>query len=273
MRRLLLFLFRYRAFLLFLFAETISSWLIVKNNKYQSAAFFNSSNSIAASILNVSNEITGYFNLRSQNEELTNQIADLRTQLEFLKKKQNQEIIVNPVDSVSYNFISAKIINNSTRNLKNHLTINKGAKQGVKPGMGVIGGGGIVGKIKYVSKNFSVVISLLHIDQLISAKIPGKVEFGSVNWDGIDPGYANLLYVPRHVQLSPGDTVFTSGYGGIYPTDLKIGVLHDIIDPEETFLNLRLKLINDFSNLNYVHLIKFQLKPELDSLETTIDLL
>ena len=271
MRRLLLFLFRYRAFLLFLFAETISSWLIVKNNKYQSAAFFNSSNSIAASILNVSNEITGYFNLGSQNEELTNQIADLRMQLESLKKKQNQEIIVNPVDSLNYNFISAKIINNSTRNLKNHLTIDKGANQGATPGMGVIGGGGIIGKIKYVSKNFSVVISLLHIDQLISARIPSKVEFGSVNWNGIDPGYANLLYVPRHVQLSPGDTVLTTGYGGIYPADLKIGVIYDINDPEETFLDLRLKLINDFSNLNYVHIVKFHLQPELDSLETIID--
>ena len=269
MRRLLLFFIRYRAFLLFLFAETISSWLIVKNNKYQSAAFFNSSNSIAASILNVSNEITGYFNLRHQNEELTNQIADLRIQLESLKQ-QNQEIIVNPDDSLSYSFISAKIINNSTRNLKNHLTINKGANQGVIPGMGVIGGGGIVGKIKYVSKNFSVVISLLHIDQLISARIPGKVEFGSVNWDGLDPEYANLLYVPRHVLLSPGDTVFTTGYGGIYPADLKIGVIFDINDPQETFLDLRLKLINDFSNLNYVHIIKFHLQPELDSLETTI---
>jgi len=269
MRRLLLFFIRYRAFLLFLFAETISSWLIVKNNKYQSAAFFNSSNSIAASILNVSNEITGYFNLRQQNEELTNQIADLRIQLESLKQ-QNQEIVVHPVDSLSYSFISAKIINNSTRNLKNHLTINKGANQGAIPGMGVIGSGGIIGKIKYVSKNFSVVISLLHIDQLISARIPGKVEFGSVNWNGIDPGYANLLYVPRHVQLSPGDTVFTTGYGGIYPADLKIGIIFDINDPQETFLDLRLKLINDFSNLNYVHIIKFHLQPELDSLETTI---
>jgi len=271
MRRLLLFLFRYRAFLLFLLAEIISSWLIVKNNKYQSAAFFNSSNSIAASILNVSNEITGYFNLRSQNEELTNQIADLRIQLESLKKTQSQEIIINPGDSVNYNFIPAKIISNSTRNLKNHLTIDKGSNQGIIPEMGVIGGGGIIGKIKYVSKNYSVVISLLHIDQLISVRIPGKVELGSVNWDGIDPGYANLLYVPRHVQLLPGDTVFTTGYGGIYPADLKIGVISDINDPKATFLDLRLKLINDFSNLNYVHIVNFHLKPELDSLQIFID--
>ncbi len=226
---------------------------------------------MAANILNVSNEITGYFNLRSRNEELTNQIADLRVQLESLKKTRSQEIIINPADSVNYSFISAKTINNSTRNLKNHLTIDKGSNHGVTPGMGVIGGGGIIGKVKYVSRNYSVVLSLLHIDQLISARIPGKVELGSVNWNGIDPGYANLLYVPRHVQLLPGDTVFTTGYGGIYPADLKIGVIYDIDDPDETFLDLRLKLINDFSNLNYVHIVKFHLKPELDSLETTID--
>ena len=65
--------------------------------------------------------------------------------------------------------------------------------------------------------------------------------------------------------------MLTTGYGGIYPADLKIGVIYDINDPQETFLDLKLKLINDFSNLNYVHIVKFHLQPELDSIETTID--
>ncbi len=87
MRQLFLFFYNYRAFFTFLFLEVISAWFIVKNNQYQSSAFYNSTNSFAGSVLESSNEISSYFNLKTVNEGLATENAQLKSTLERLSQK------------------------------------------------------------------------------------------------------------------------------------------------------------------------------------------
>ncbi len=277
MRRLLLFLLRHRAFLLFLFLEIICGWLIVQNNSYQSATFFNSSNSIAANILSVSNDVTSYFSLRTENKDLAQEIARLQAKLD---EKPKEVILVDSTTNIAeidtleesrYEFQTAEVINNSTRRFNNYLTIDKGSVDGVLPNMGVVGGGGVVGKIKYTSNHYSVVTSLLHADFYISSKVKDKINLCSTKWDHLDPSYASLLFVPKHINLQVGDTVVTSGFNSIYPEDVPIGVVSTVQIPEEaTFFNAKIKLVNDFSRLSYVHIVQNLMRNEKDSLESLI---
>jgi len=266
------FLYRNRAFLTFLFLEVISFWLVVNDRSYLGAKFFNSSNRIAANVLSVSSDISDYFSLGKVNAQLAEENRQLH---ESLLNRAPAGIDPLKIDSLStdsihyvYEMLAAKVINNSTRRINNYLTINKGADDGIKPGMGVVGPQGIVGKIKYTSKHFSSVISLLHSEFLISTIIKRNQVYGTLRWTSGDPLYADLQYIPRHVNLQVGDTIVTSGFNTIFPEGYQAGTISEFnISDDATFYNVKVKLATDFYSLRYVYVVKNQRAQEKDSLE------
>ena len=62
----------------------------------------------------------------------------------------------------NFNYIPAKIINKSVFKRNNFLTINKGSKDGINVGMGVVTDKGVIGVIYSVSENYALILSLLH---------------------------------------------------------------------------------------------------------------
>ena len=137
--------------------------------------------------------------------------------------------------------------------------------------MAVISAKGAVGKVKSVSEHFSVLISILNIDEQVSSVIRSLGYFGTTQWDGVDPRMVELRYIPRHVKLHAGDTVVTSGYNAVFPEGIVVGVIKEVNLKEETpFYNIKVELAQDFGNLTYVEVIKSNLKQEKDSLERVI---
>jgi len=269
MQRILLFLYSIRAFLLFISLEAAAIWLIVSYNSPQGAVFFNSSNNFIGKFLNAKEGVTTYFTLGKTNQNLAEKNAQLMTQL--TSSLLEQDSVTFDVDSSmlkTYEFKSAKVINNSINLRTNHITLNKGANDGIKEGMGVFNDQGIVGRVKGVSKNFASVISLLHTDLLISSKIKSTNVIGSTQWDGKSSQKAKLRYVPRHVTVSKGDTVVTSGYNAVFPEGILIGTIDEIAKGTETnYLDITIKLATNFSTLTYVYLVENNLEAELDSLQ------
>jgi rod shape-determining protein MreC len=270
MERLINFIYEYRAFLTFLLLELSCSWLVIENNQYQSTKYFNSSNKLAANILGFSQGVREYFSLRTINEELARENASLRTNLEKVNQLRD---IYFPADLDStkadqYEFVSAKVIANSTSLYKNFITINKGSADGILPGMAAISNDGAVGKVKSVSENYSVLISLLNVDEQISCVIKRTNHFGSVRWDGLHQRYSSLLFIPRHAIPVVGDSVITSGYNAVFPEGIMVGVIRKANLQEETnFWDIQIELSQDFGRLSFVDVIKSRLKNEKDSLE------
>jgi rod shape-determining protein MreC len=257
-------------FQLFLVLEMICGWLIVQNNSYQGVAYLNSSNRVVAYWLYVSNSINDYFYLRKINSDL----AEENARLNFLLSRNKLSVRYANMDTMrnaallQYDYKVAKVINNSVSQVDNYLTINKGMADGLKPGMGVVSPGGVVGRIKICSEHFSTVTSLLHTKMLISAEIQRNNAFGSVKWDGNDPFQAKLLYIARHIKPALGDTVVTSAFSTIFPAGLPVGIVRNInIRDDDTFYNIDLQLLTDFSTLSYVYVIQNTLKAEQDSIQ------
>ncbi len=228
MQTLFLFFYKYRAFALFLALELLCTWLVIQNNRYQSAAFFNSANYVAASVTEAANEVQSYLFLKENNASLAAENAVLRQQLQQMEQRMaipyNRASVAREV-AQQYNYEAARVINNSVNRFKNFLTLNKGLRDGVEPGMGVIGTNGVVGKVKSVSDNYAVVISLLHTNSYISATIKGANAFGSVHWSGSNPQEANLEYIARHHNVNVGDTVLTSSYNAVFPYGIPLGII------------------------------------------------
>ncbi|WP_026968815.1 rod shape-determining protein MreC [Algoriphagus terrigena] len=269
MLRILQFLYRIRAFILFVFLEVAAVWMIVSNNSPQGAAFFNSSNALVGSLLKQQADVVQFFSLAEVNEALTDENAEILEKLLALQVPADSMPI--PLDSAfaaTYQFRGARVIGTSLRFSQNYLTLNKGAKDGIKPGMGIFNPYGVVGRVKSVSENYSVAFSLLNTGLMISSKIKSTDVFGSVQWDGKNSTEARLLFVPRHVVATAGDTVVTSGFNAVFPEGIHIGIISNVAPDEKdpNYLNLTVKLSTDFSKVSYVYLVENTQFNELDSL-------
>lgn len=270
MRRLFLFLYKYRAFLTFLFLELVSVWLIVQNNTFQGAKFFNSSNRLAANVLSTSGGVSDYFNLGQVNQQLAEENAELRRKL-FQMTESLYDLNVSEIKDEQvvnkYNFQTAKVIHNSIDNFDNYITINRGLRDNVESGMAVISSQGVVGKVKSVSRNFSVITSVLHGSVQISSTVKRTGDLATTKWNGIDPNFASLLHVPRHITLDVGDTIVTSGFNAVFPPGIVIGYITEFdLSEGQPFYDVKIDLAVDFNQLSYVYLVSNNLKNEQDSL-------
>jgi rod shape-determining protein MreC len=89
-------------------------------------------------------------------------------------------------------------------------------------------------------------------------------------WGGKDYRKAFVKEIPNHYKVNIGDTVITSGSGG-FPKGIEVGRLSKTqIATGDSFMTLEVVLFNDFSNLQYVYVIKDKMAEEQKALETKI---
>jgi rod shape-determining protein MreC len=172
---------------------------------------------------------------------------------------------------VNYQYTPAKVLRNSISRQHNYLTINKGKKDGIESGMGVVSEDGIVGKVVSSSKHFALVMSLLHEENTISAQVAKNKELGTITWDGKNYQHARMLYLPRHVPIAKGDTIETSGYNAIFPEKVVIGVVDSLqLTENDTYYEVNVKLSTNFNNLSYVYVVADYNRDERMKLEEDV---
>jgi rod shape-determining protein MreC len=274
MERLFVFIYQYRAFFTFVVLEVVCFFMIVENNQYQGTKFFNSSNTVVASLNNVSQSIRNYFLLSEVNSTLSEENALLRRELEQQKYLIAAADTIASLDSIGttqFEFISAKVVNNQVDKFKNFITINKGRDAGLEPGMAVISPLGAVGKVKMVSEHYGVVTSILHIDVMVSAVLKRTGHYGSVQWDGHNPYTVKFKFIPRHVKPILGDTVVTSGFNAVFPEGVMIGTITDVkLSDEALTYDLTVSLSQDYRKLSFVTIVKNHMKKEQDEIEEKV---
>ncbi|RAU83985.1 rod shape-determining protein MreC [Pontibacter arcticus] len=284
MRNLFAFIYRFRAFLLFVLLEVLCVFLIVRYNTYQGAAFFNSATKYAGQVLEFQSGVTDYFRLASINNTLARENALLREELLDFRKQSITDSTqsldttyyasADTLKQYPYLLHAGRVINNSVRRTNNYLTLSIGAADGVKPGMGVIASNGTVGRIKTVSEKYATVTSLLHSQLLISAKIKKSNTFGTIKWTGGNYRLANLEYIPLHVKPAKGDTIVTSGFNTVFPEGIMVGTISSVEkEMDKSFYTIKVKLAVDFAQLSYVYVVENPYKAERDTLEQNAGIL
>lgn len=271
MRNLFSFIARNYFFFLFLLLETVAYILVYQHQHYQRAYFASSANIIAGRFYRMTSGVTDYLSLRKTNQQLSEENARLLsyTTESFLKTDRQVFTFRDTVYHRQFQYVNAEVINSSVSRRSNYMTLNKGRRHGIEPDMGVITFKGVVGIVANVSENFSSVISLLHKDMQISAKIKKNNQIGTMVWEGIDYRKATLTYIPPHVELNVGDTIVTSGYSIIFPRDVFIGTISDFeIRRGDNFLSAEVELAVDFNSLKYVQVVNNLMLEEIEELES-----
>jgi rod shape-determining protein MreC len=270
MRNLLVFITKYNAFFLFIIFEISSLVIYIKYNTFQKATFISSTSKVTGGLYTQVDELKDYLSLREVNDSLARENARLKNQLkssfyvDTLAKRQVNDTIYKQ----QYTYIEAKVINNSVNRSNNYITINRGSKQGIEKGMGVICSSGLVGKVVFVGEHLSVVQSLLHKDSRFSAMLATNKEIGYIEWsDNLDPRKGFLKDVSNNAQPRIGEAVVTSQYS-LFPSGILIGKVTNLRTKNGGYsLNMEVALSVDFGKLQYVDVIVNKFAQEQATLE------
>jgi rod shape-determining protein MreC len=275
MRNLFTFLWRNHVFFLFILLEVISGLLIVNNHNFQHSVVINHLSEFSGSLHQSVSNINDYFHLKEANRKLAEENARLRALLptSMIIKDTNSFLKKDTIYKQQYTFTAAKVISNSVTGRNNYIMLNKGTSDGIKADMAVIAPNGIVGIISKVSSNFSWVISVLHKQTKISAKIKKNGFVGTIVWDGTDYKTGHLKDIPANVLIAKGDTVITSGYSHIFPQGIMVGLIKDYkVDKGYNFYDIEITFSQDYNKLSYVYIVTNFMKEEQNTLQKfTVD--
>lgn len=166
----------------------------------------------------------------SQYKDLNHDVKDLKADNEELRK------MLDKTESIrDFNPIQATVVARSPERWIEQITINKGSESGITPNMAVITADGMIGKVQTASPYTSTVQLLTGFDQFnrISATIAkeeGKDIIGLI--EEFDKEANALLFKiieESDTNIQKGDTVVSSGMGGVFPAGLSIGTVIDVV--------------------------------------------
>lgn len=275
MRNVFLFLKRYLVFILFLLMQVFSLYMLFSENRFHGTVFNMFSNVWAGRINDRVNAFEAFFSLSRQNEILRNQNARLLSELPSGSLLPDTAIRfvkdTLKLDSVrsyqQYHYFSARVISNSVFLQQNYLMLHRGSEQGVSPNMAVVAPEGIIGTVVSVSRNMSTVMSLLHRQSKLIARLKKGSGLGEISWDGKDPRYLQLTKIPKTIVVAKGDTVVTSPYSDRFPPGYTVGYVYKIEEDQETnTYNLVVQTGANFYNLQHAYVVKNLLNEEMDEL-------
>lgn len=268
MYKLLLFLKNIHTVLLFIVLEVVAGYVFFGSNPYQKAIALNASNKVMGTLYEQTSATVNFFGLSAENERLASENAYLRQQLSSMVQPDSIEHSTLVADK----YIAARVIRNSTAGQNNFITLNKGRREGMEPEMALLNNDGIVGYILDCSENFSVAISILNYCNFrTSGKLKDTDNTGNITWDGHDYRVVQFTGVPKYSKIQIGDTILTTEYSNIFPTNYPIGTVKSFELDNGTNFNAQIELFADMSKLRYVYAVQNPLQRERAELEQATD--
>lgn len=258
MHNLLKFIQRYSNFLVFIVLEVVAFLLVVQNNMYPHSSVLSTANRLVAWNYQVVSNITGYFGLRTTNRQLAEENAALRNRVNELENLTDGVAADSAYRFADHDlcYIPAKVVEATTTGQHNYLTINRGERDGIRPGMGVRNHEGVVGIVCTVGLRYSVVMPVLHTDTRISCRFRKNDYITTLQWDGHDGRFAQLSDVATHLVVNKGDTIVTAGLSPVFPADIPVGVVEDcMVGDGDSYYTIRVRLATNFRRLRYVEVI------------------
>ena len=218
--------------------------VIFSNGESNTSFFENVANKLVMPVQNgltyLKNKVKGndtFFtdvqNLKQENEQLKKQNSELEQSLRELEniKTENEtlkEYLELNQKYAEYKTIPAYIINKDISNYSKTVVINVGAKDGITANMTVIADKGLVGHVVSVTDSTAKVQTIIDTASAISCMMGTNKD--SIVCKGTLENTKELrgMYVPTDGNVIQGDSIETSGLGGIYPKGIHVGSVKNV---------------------------------------------
>jgi len=156
---------------------------------------------------------------------------------------------------LGYSLLPSEIISIGGEYIPVSAVINKGSDDSVFVEQPVINQQGLIGKVAVVSKDFATVQLLTDPSNRVAARLAVSREMGIIKYT-----FAKGMILdnfPNNGHINVGDTILSSGLGGVYPSGLFIGTVEEINHPEyEPFCKVKVKPAANFHALDELFVLK-----------------
>jgi rod shape-determining protein MreC len=207
--------------------------------------------------------------VRAENRELKEKIEKMRLAQVRMSEDAEQAHRLQQLlafkEQVIAKTVPAQVIGSSGSDLSRSIYIDKGSNDGVGLDMAVITAGGIVGKVLRVYPSTSLVLMINDQTSGVGAMLEKSRLQGVLR--GTPNGAVVLERVMSDEQVTPGETVLSSGGDQIFPKGLPVGTVTKVSPGREMFLNIQVKPAADLSRLEEVLVVteKQEQKPVVEN--------
>ncbi|MEN3041519.1 MAG: rod shape-determining protein MreC [Bacteroidia bacterium] len=196
-----------------------------------------------------------------QVEELEQLVAQLQARLSSLS--DTSIAVPFPTGGIGdfsalakYKLLPAKVVYQTLLLRENYAILNKGSRDGVYPGLGVITTEGVIGLIAETTATYSIMYALFHKDVHLSATLPRHGVIGVVSWSSPTLNSLTLEYIPLYVRVGPNEEVWTAPNSLIFPAGLRIGQVRTVrSDFTRGFHSIEVRTYADWSKLSGVFIL------------------
>ncbi|HEY6822864.1 MAG TPA: rod shape-determining protein MreC [Steroidobacteraceae bacterium] len=190
--------------------------------------------------------------LKAQNAELQKEVAQLQAQ------GLDNQALRQALDferTYGHSMLAAQVVGRGPDGFSITLEIDRGSSDGLRPGMVVVSGAGLVGRIIETGPHAAIVETLADPQSRVSAFLSSSALEGTVAGG---PQSLSMAINPRFgIAPADGEWAITSGVGGGYPRGLVIGLVTSVTHKDTaTTDSASLLWVNDPTVLSVVLVIK-----------------
>lgn len=210
--------------------------------------------------------IIHYGRLEDANTRLREQLAARDAELATVAdaQRERQELL----DQQQLEFagdiptVAARVVLASPSNLDLTVEINRGRDSGVSPGMPVVTGAGLVGRVMDVSRTRATVLLVSNPTSSVGVRLAATGEVGVASGRGARSPL-QVDNVDPAAKVAPDEPVVTSGLQqSIYPPGIPVGRVRTAkVPPEAVQQEVTVEPIVDLRRLTFVKVLQWSARP------------
>lgn len=170
-------------------------------------------------------------NAKKQNEELQKELESIRSRVAALQDVELENHRLREglqfKEKLKSPLLAAHVVAHDVASDYMGIRIDKGANDGVKHGMGVLSPGGLVGRVRTVTANYSDVATLIDPTSSIDVIIQRSRTRGVLSGQS-KTLTCKMKYVDRLEDVATNDTLVSTDFGNIFPKGLLVGYVQAV---------------------------------------------
>jgi rod shape-determining protein MreC len=264
---------RYRLLVSMIVACTASIWMISGSPRQQAQTARLLATSIFYPVQITVDQVVRAKNIYAENGRLKTAVALLNTEVAQLREEAAENTRLRDMlgfeQSTPFVLIPARVVARDPSPIFKSVVIDAGKDKGVVPFMPVVSRQGVVGKVVQVMPDLSLVQLIRDPLNHVSVMVRRSRTVSILETEN---GVDFFTHLRVHEDVLPGDTVITTGLGGIYPRGFLVGIINKVsFERDPLFKRAGIKLCLDIDHIEELFVIKLQpqwsaFKQQLDTL-------
>jgi len=207
--------------------------------------------------------IKNYNQLTDNLEQLEKEVLALKIKNRKLVSEKSKNSSRFPDIDNQFKYIAGNVLFFYPGLTATSFVVDKGFLRGIEKNMAVIDTRGVLGKVVKISQNVSLVITINDPSFRIGVKTSNGGGVGVVQFS--DNGSWNVNHINDSDEFALNDTLYTSGYGGIFPKNIPFGIITKIKKVDFSYYpEVEVSPFANYKNPNHIFLVKNLLIRELN---------